>query len=470
LSVVANTWVLAGTCEPGAKADPESEPLLIRNVHLLSMASGQSAILERHSVLIHRGKIARIAPDADIPTPRDAMVVDGMGKYLLPGLIDAHVHIWDKPELSAYLASGVTTVRNASGMSFHLDYAREIATGCLKGPRLITTGPILNGPGPNTQPNHQQVKNAVQARAAVREQYKQGYRHLKVYSNLSREAYRAILHEARRLGMTVMGHTPEGVRLAGIPDRKPFQIAFHEVLRDKLVSIEHMESVVWHALYDKLDETKARALARDIALLQVAVTPTLVAHHNLVLVAKTRGQYLQRPGVEWLNPFISELEQETYKQWSSAAQDGRSRHDAFYLRATKIFHEEGVKLLAGTDAGIFTNVPGQSLIDELKLLVSAGLTPLQAIETATRNPASALGMADRLGQIKEGFLADMILVDGNPSRDIAQLQSVSGLVLAGKWHGAASLSQLKRQVAETSYENSRRQIMDGLKAQGSSLE
>ncbi|MFO1253273.1 MAG: hypothetical protein U1E77_19570 [Inhella sp.] len=343
--------VAAAPCKP-------PPTLLIRNVQLRPMGVQPQQLLRDQSVLVARGRIVRVAPQ--IRAPRGAQVIDGRGRFLLPGLIDAHVHVWDTPELSAYLAAGVTTVRNASGMPFHLDYARAIDAGCLEGPRLLTTGPILNGQGPNTQPNHQIVESAAQAVAAVRAQHRQGYRHLKLYSNLSRPAYLAIVAEARRLGMTLMGHTPEGPRAPGVPQRQDFDIPFDEVLAAGFVSIEHMESVVWHGLRDRLDEDAARALARRIARQGVALTPTLIAHHNLVRVARSRGAYLQRAGVEKLNPFVSELEQESYQQWSAAPPEGRSGYDAFYRRAVKIFHEEGVTLLAGTDAGIFTNVPGHA--------------------------------------------------------------------------------------------------------------
>jgi cytosine/adenosine deaminase-related metal-dependent hydrolase len=132
------------------------------------------------------------------------------GRTLLPGLIDAHVHLWDEAELAAYLAHGVTSIRNMSGLPFHLAVARDIDAGDLLGPDLVTTGPILNSPGPNQQDNHVLVTSAEEARAAVRRQHAQGYRTVKVYSNLYREAYEAILEESRRLGMALTGHTPEG--------------------------------------------------------------------------------------------------------------------------------------------------------------------------------------------------------------------------------------------------------------------
>ncbi len=473
ISLAINTFILDSATEMSFQKSRDyqgGERLVIRNVNLLTMTDRGDKILKNHSVVIEGSKIIKIAPDSLLSGVDDALVINGECKYLLPGLIDAHVHIWDEAELSAYLAFGVTTVRNASGMPFHLEFSEKIENDHLQGPRLLTTGPILNGQGPNTQVNHQIINNAGEARQAVREQYEQGYRHLKVYSNLSREAYEAVLSESRKLGMTIMGHTPEGVRTQGIPFSKPFHIEFTELLDDGFVSIEHMESIVWHGLYDELDEVKTRQLAREIASSSTAVTPTLIAHRNLVLVAQSQGQYLKRPGVELLNPYISAFEKESYEYWSNQAPGTRKDYDTFYLRATRIFQEEGVTLLTGTDSGIFTNIPGQSLVEELKLFVKAGLTPYQALKASTVNPAQVLGIGDKTGRIKVGYTADLILVDGDPTKDIAKLDSLSGVVVRGKWYNARKISKLEQQASNTSYERTERRVREGLDAQGSSLD
>jgi imidazolonepropionase-like amidohydrolase len=444
--------------------------LLITDVNILRMDGEAPIILSNYSLLIEEKKIVKIAPSSKLENVDGANIVKGQGRFLLPGLIDVHVHIWDEPELAAYLSFGVTTVRNVSGMPFHLTFMKEIEAGNLEGPRLITTGPILNGQGRNTQVNHQIVNNAKEARDAVRQQYQQGYRHLKVYSNLTRQAYDTILYESQKLGMTIMGHTPEGNRTQEIPHNKPFNIAFNELLDDSFVSIEHMESIVWHALSDELNENKVRRLAKEISNSNTAVTPTLIAHNNLILVAQSQGKYLQRPGVDLLNPFITALEKDSYEYWSSQSPSFRNKFDKFYLVATKIFQEEGVILLAGTDSGIFTNVSGFSLLEELKLLVQAGLTPFEALQTATINPAQALKLDRQLGKIEPGYIADLILVKGDPTEDILNLKSLSGLVLGGTWYDENEISKLKRRATTTSYERTELRVRAGLSAQGTSLD
>lgn len=444
--------------------------LFFEDFQVIPMTSTSPVVLKNTSVLIRDGMIVAIGPSTDMAPPDDANVIVGNGRTLMPGLIDMHVHVWDEAELTAYLANGVTTVRNASGMPFHLEFQTQIASGVLLGPRLVTTGPILNSPGPNAQINHQMVEGADEARNAVRKQYEQGYRRLKVYSNLTRESYEAILDEARSLNMTIMGHTPEGVRESGVPQTKPFDISFLDVIDDGFVTIEHMESIVWHGLADDLDDTKARNLAKKIAAAGVAVDPTLISHRNLTLVAGSDGEFLNRRGVETLNPFITEIEQDSFRFWSSQPADAHQELDDFYSQAVKIFHEEGVTLVAGTDAGIFTNLPGRSLLRELGFYVDAGLTPYEALETSTLNAASALGMKNQVGQVKEGYFADFIVLDGNPVNDIRHLQNLSGVVANGRWFDETGIQRLRADAANTSYERTQERVLSGLSAQGAVLE
>lgn len=454
-------YVLDMPVKAGAVKEETAKQTLIQRVNIFDSISEKLAIGK--DVLIVGNVIREIG--TDLMPGEGVIIIEGNGRTLMPGLIDMHVHIWDEAELGAYLAHGVTTVRNASGMPFHLQFQTRIESGELVGPRLRTTGPILNGQGPNTQVNHQIVNNAEDARAAVQDQYSRGYRHLKVYSNLSREAYEAILQEADRLGMTVMGHSPEGVRDHGIPHNKPFKITFQEILNHHFVTIEHMETIVWHALYDDLDERKARSLASQIVAAGVTISPTLLSHRNLVEVAKSDGAFLKRPGVETLNPYISSLEQGSYDFWSGQPGDGRRDFDNFYLRAVKIFHEQGVVLVAGTDAGIFTNLPGASLIRELKLYVKAGLTPYEAIKTATVNAARTLELGNKIGRIEAGYLADLILLDGNPLEDIEVLRALSGLMVNGRWYGASEIKDLLTGAANTSYKRTERRVLEGLSIQ-----
>ncbi|WP_339692217.1 amidohydrolase family protein [uncultured Parasphingorhabdus sp.] len=446
-----------------AQAD---SPLLLHNVQILDLSGAEPALRPGQSILIDGGTIKTVGPMATLSPDHAVRLVDGGGRIAMPGLVDMHVHVWDEAALGAYLARGVTTVRNASGMPFHLRLAHNIEAGKVAGPRLITTGPILNGNGPNAQINHQIVSSGAEARAAVRAQHDAGYRRIKVYSNLSREAYDAVRDEARTLGMTVMGHTPEGIREPGMPRTRPFNIAFEELLDDGFITFEHIESIVWHGLRNQYDEAAAKRLATRIASAGVPVDPTLLAFYNLMRVAETRGEYLERPGVEILNPLVVAQEQENYDRWSGEAIAPARAAFEFYKRATKVFADAGVLLVSGSDAGIFTNIPGHSLIQELHLLSEAGLSHGDVLRAATRNAAFALGEADRAGRIAPGHRADLILLDGNPLDDLDVAGHPFMVIAGGRLYDQTMLDQLYEAASQVDVARTQRNLVEGLQAQG----
>lgn len=453
LLIAASTWLAFElTGYPGALRPPRGEPraTLIENVRVVSMVPGAPEALERQSVLVVDGVIAEVGASGEVSSPTGGRVIDGQGRTLLPGLIDAHVHLWDEAELAGYLAHGVTSVRNTSGMPFHRPLAERIASGRILGPDLVTTGPILNSPGRNQRSIQQLVVTADEARAAVQAQADAGYDTLKLYSNLTPEAYVAILAEARARGMRIVGHTPEGVRGEGVPQQRPFEIAFEDVLDDGYVTIEHTESIVWHGLRDRLDEEAMAALAQRIAASGVVVTPTLTAHANLVRVAESRGAYLSRPGVETINPLLRLMEADAYAFWS--AQDPQAREGpraAFYLVATRMMHEAGVPLIAGSDAGIFTSIPGSELTRELELLVEAGLTPFEALAAATVTAGPPVGLPDR-GQIAPAYRANLILVSGDPLTNVSTVENPDAVMIGGVWLDEIELAELREGARQTS--------------------
>lgn len=459
-ALLLGLFVLSLGWPPAASA----ESILFRDVRVLDFSGATTDVTPHASVLVDGDRIVAVGPVGDVAAPAGARIVEGAGRTLMPGLTDMHVHIWDQGVLGAYLSYGVTTVRNASGMPFNLAMRDAVAAGELEGPRIITTGPILNSHGPNAQIHHMLVDTPEQARAAVRWQHQAGFRRLKLYSNLSRPAYDAIREEAKALDMTIMGHPVEGVREPGMPYDKPFNIAFEELLDDGFVTIEHMESIVWHGLRDDLDEGKARALARKVAAAGVPVDPTLLTYYTLVRTAQTKGAFLDRPGKEMLNPFVYAQEADERERWSGEDAQAAERHFAFYQRATKIFAEEGVTLVTGTDAGIFVNIPGESLETELGLLTQAGLTPHQALQAATWNPAVVLDEADRTGRVAPGYRADLVLLAEDPLTDATAAARPDAVVAAGRFYAAESLAAL-RKGARPSMERTEKNLMAGLAAQ-----
>lgn len=462
LLLIGGLWLTrAATGYPSVLDPSPSTPqaVLIDNVRLISMALDAPEVENQRAVLVVGDDIKAVGDAGTLTPPDGALIVDGAGKTLLPGLIDAHVHLWDEAELAAYLAHGVTGVRNMSGMPFHLPLAERINSGEILGPDFQTTGPILNSPGPNEQVIHKLVTTAPEARAAVKEQYDAGYRDLKVYSNLTHEAYEAILEESRRLGMSVSGHSPEGIREPGMPFDRPFAIPFEESLGQGFVTFEHVETVVWHGLRGRMDEDQMRELAARMTASGETVTATLIAHDNLVRVAASNGGYLDRPGVETISPLVRWFEKGNYEFWSEQdPADYEGSRAEFFLIAARLLHEAGVPLIAGTDAGIFTNIPGSSMTRELELLVEAGLSPHEALASATRISADTLGF-ERTGVLVPGYRANLILLSDDPLNDISAVETPSAVMIGGYWLDEASLENMQNGARDTSFVRSARRAI-----------
>lgn len=456
--------LVLAACISQAPEPVQTGSLLVTDARLVDFSEDAPAIMEGASLLLRDGQIVAVGDaNSRFSAPES---IDAGGRVVTPGLVDMHVHIWDEAALGAYLSYGVTTIRNMSGMPFHLELQREIDAGERLAPRLLTTGPILNSAGPNQQPNHQIVDDAASARAAVEWQVDAGFERIKLYSNLSREAFEEILKVADEYGLKITGHTPEGVRSAGVPVSKPFDIAFGESLDKGFETIEHVESILWHAMPGAWDEDDLRALAARIAASGAAVTPTRLAHHNLLRMAESGGDFASRDGVVLLNPFIWTLEEAERDCWANQAVLPVQKADRLQARLTSILHEEGVVLVAGSDAGIFLNVPGLSLVDELGLLVDAGLKPFDALKTATYNPAVILEEVDRTGCLNVGCSADLVIYECDPLEQISCVGQLFGLARDGKWLTAADLEVLRDRAAEHDIERTRQNLLAGLQAQG----
>lgn len=424
--------------------------VLLDNVRLISMVPGDPQVQPRHAVLVRGDRIVEIGGAGALVPPEGVLIVDGEGRTLIPGLIDAHIHLSDEAELAGYLAHGVTGLRNMSGYPFHLEIPARVDAGTLLAPDFLTTGPILNSLGPNENPLQQIVTTADQARAAVRTQYAAGYRTLKVYSNLTREAFDAILDEANQLGMSITGHSPEGIRTRDIPRDKPFDVPWETTVGKGFTTLEHVETLVWHSLRDRLNEQAMVQVAQRVAEAGDVVTPTLLAHKRLIRIARTKGKYLQRPGSDTINPLVRLIERGSEEYWSNADPEAYEEpHAEFFLTATRLLHEAGVPLIAGTDAGGFGIIPGASLARELELLVDAGLRPYEALAAATRVSANALGF-DKSGVIAPGYRANLVLLQSDPLIDVAAIEFPAGVMIRGRWLDEPALGVLHRAAADTS--------------------
>jgi hypothetical protein len=464
---------------PGC-ARAQSPTVAIRGVTVVNVRDG--SLRPEHTVLVAGNRITAVGPADQVRTPDDADLVDAAGGFLIPGLWDMHVHSVANVALdqgqsvaaqdwhfSLFLAHGVTGVRNMNDGTADVtlerskSVRRRLANGDLRGPsRFLTAGPALDG-DPPLGSKAVIVRTAAEARAAVEQLASNGADLIKVYENLSREAYFGIMDEAQRRGIPVDGHvpfrvTPEevadaGQRTAEHPDAlaagcstaaEAERKRFASVLADynSLPEREKFLAMFRHtrALYDNRNPAACASAIEAYRRKGVAVTADLVAYHHVVhakqvLADAARMRLVPR---EIRRNWEKWLDSETTREFQSIL----GPIVPLELENVRLLNKAGILLLAGTDVGVPLQVPGISLHVELERLVEAGLTPLEALRTATLNPARVLDMTDSLGTVEVGKLADLVPLDADPLADIRNTQKIRAVVANGRLYRRAELDQL----------------------------
>ena len=434
---LAATAIAAGAPATGA-------PIQIAAfIHVNVVPMTQDQVLRDQTVLVEKGRIAFIG--RGIAIPEGAEVIEGDGRFLSPGLADMHSHSDTREDLKVYLANGVTTILNMGGASAgSMDSIRPGANkGALPGPHVYAAFRVDGSP----QYNNFFVTTPDEARAIVRIAKTNGYDFIKVYNDLSPECFEALIEEGKALHVPIVGH---GVTAVGL--RKQLDAG--------QVMVAHTEEFLYTVFYGPGDIPEAGAPdpskipgAIDFVLRDKAfVTADL---NTYATIARQWGKpevaaaYLHSPDVRYLGPSDRILwAREDYKKRRGSL-DARA---AFLQRFTKAMSDAGVPLIAGTDAPSIPGlVAGFSLHDDLKALTEAGLTPYQALATATRTPGEfirqSLGEQVPFGTVTVGARADLVLSQENPLANLATLRRPIGVMAAGRWYSAKELSGLLQSVA-----------------------
>jgi imidazolonepropionase-like amidohydrolase len=428
--------VAAGDC---ATASETAVPVTaFVNVAVVPM--DRERVLENWTVVVAHDRIRELGPAAAVSLPDNATVIDGRGKYLMPGLADMHAHTWEEEDFPLLLANGVTTIRNMFGGRVHLRWKKSIAAGEFAGPNLYTAGPIIDG-NPPIWPGAV-VENGAQARRTVDEQQAAGYDFLKIYSRLSREAYDAIVQVGKAKGMAVAGHVPDAVGL-------------HAALGTGIKSIEHLSGYEFlarkalgpgeEASWARLDESQFADIARETARSGTWNCPTLVLFQFRVAPGESEHlrQLLDRPEMRYVSPEIvrSWYPENNFLKNSTPARaaSSRGKGDIERKKLVKALHDAGGRLLLGTDYGNPFVVPGFSLHLELHNFVAAGLSPFEAIRAGTSGAAEFMEAATEWGTVAAGRRADLLLLDRNPFEDVSNIGKPAGVMLRGKWYPRAEL-------------------------------
>ena len=409
---------------------------VLRHVHVLPMTS--DTVLFDHSIRIRDGVIEAMGPDL---AAEGLPEVDGEGRYLLPGLMDMHVHVWDDYELGLYLASGVTAVRNLWGQPMHLRMKEKIRSGKILSPAFFTSSPKLTGPDYAGDDNLQ-LASVEEAREKVASCAERGYDLIKTYNGLTPPLFEAILAESRQQGLDVVAH-PSALL--------PYDAHFREPIR----SIEHVEDIVQQPLDYHLDTMKLdEVVAGYVAHPGSALCPTAVVFANIHRLI-TEPEILEEEALAAMNPLIRRVDSRAqFDRWSRTRAEDldigekiRMQHD-FHLLAIRKLHEAGVRIICGTDAGIGITPPGASIHEELGFYLQAGMSPYEALLTATAHPARVHAFLEDMGTIAPGKRANYLLVDGDPLEDLSVLADTQVVSVNGRRMAAGTLDHFRERALD----------------------
>jgi cytosine/adenosine deaminase-related metal-dependent hydrolase len=437
---------VAACAQAGADAPPppSSADFAFVGVSVVPMSSEE--VQENRTVLVEDGRIAWIG-GADAEVPSGAEVVDAAGMYLMPGLSEMHAHVppqADQEEftdqiLFLFLANGVTTIRGMLGAPHHLTLRDDLNSGRKLGPRLVTTGPSLNG---------NSIPTPASARAAVEAQAEAGYDLMKIHPGITRETFDTLAATARRLDMRFAGHVPADVGVHRFIELEGWTIDHLDGYLNALLG-ERAPQPQFFAInaIDHVAEEGVAELVRLTAEAGMAQVPTQSLFEDLLLGGSVADLYA-RDDVRYVPPRVR-------ANWGQAVDNIRALTDAdgarrfvdLRRRLMKELHDAGVTLLLGSDAPQIFNVPGFSMHEELETLVASGLTPYQALRTGTVNVARHLGADDR-GTVAEGQAADLILLEANPLDSVTNVRRIAGVMIQGRWLDAEEIAAGLQEIAE----------------------
>lgn len=402
--------------------------LAITNVNVIPMDG--PATLPNQTVIIRNGRIDQVGPSNQLSVPRGAAKVNGSGRYLIPGLMDMHVHHFGtagdrEVGRNLFLAHGVTTVRHMWGYDGIIAERDAIREGQLTGPRIFAASPGMDGPGGRWESVTPAISTPAEARSAVETAAAQGYDFVKVYSRLDTSSFNAAIETAGRHNLPVVGHVPNAV-------------GYEKALASGMVTVEHLiafrrEASLSSTTDNLVDTQRAEEVARQYAASEIWVVPTVY------VLTYTPSDVVQIQQLDvWR--YVTASQRSFWSQFPAA-----ERHTsalANHLTVLQILRNAGVRILVGTDTGVENMIGGYSMWEELDHLVMGGFSPYEVLHAATAQPAVFLGMESELGRVKIGYNADLVLLEENPLDDIAAIRTIVGVVTHGRWLSRSHLIEL----------------------------
>jgi len=443
-------------CSPSLAQKPATSDLLVlQNAIVVDVRSG--GLQPDQTVILERNRINWVGPSKAAKYPRNAATVNCHGLYLIPGLWDMHVHLvfgdWfpDAKDISLplFIANGVTGVRDmGSELDVVQGWRNEIEAGRLLGPRIFSSGPMLDGPKPRF-PSSIAISTPDDGRRAVVDLKRRGADFIKLQSLIPREAVFAIADEAKKQEIPFEGHMPDAMRASEMSEAgmKSFEHLIGIFEGSSPAEGEFLKGNKTEGrLLATYDPARAAGLAASLAKNQTWQCPTLVWERGGNLIDATdfskdvRVKYLP---VSWRTKTWKRFTDEIIQGYGTDDLATRKKFIEKELEVVGMLHKAGVPFLAGTDTPAGVHIfPGHSLHEELQRFVAAGFTPFEALQTATINPARFFGIEDRAGTVEKGRFADLLLLSANPVDDIANTQKIAAVITDGHYYRRADLEKM----------------------------
>jgi imidazolonepropionase-like amidohydrolase len=384
---------------------PSPRPIAIIDVTVIDVEKGTE--IPHSNVVVVNDKLLSVGPSSG-QQPRGAVVVKGKGRYLIPGLWDMHVHLADDARpMRLLLAAGITGARDmGANPQKALAMRKRIRAGALEGPRLFVAGPMLEGPPSEAEDDIWIIRTPEDGRNAVLKLVAMGVNFIKVHDHLSSDSYYAIAEAAKSKSIPFAGHVTEHVTPV-------------EASKAGQISIEHFEFLPKKCmpLFDP----------------QQASAPTGCDNPSLEPIFKTLAQ-----NGTWLDP--------TVQSFLYFAPDRWPRIQSVYRSLAQLMRANNLRMLAGTDQSSYLeskgSIAGKSLHEELACFVEAGFTPAEALRAATEAPAKFFGLSQTSGTIEVGKSADLVLLDGDPLRDINNTKRIAAVINRGRLYDSTALIRL----------------------------
>jgi imidazolonepropionase-like amidohydrolase len=451
------------TFVPAVFAQNQTGVTAFTNVSVIPM--DRERVLPNQTVIVRDGIIAGIGDAKKLKVPRDAVKIDGKGKYLIPGLTDMHVHLMTDDEFpedlapdefKIMIASGVTTIRLMTGTPEQLNWRERSAKGEIIAPTIYAASPQFTG---RKSTNAYVVATEAEAREAVRKSKQDGYDYIKVTTFLKPEVYEAIVDEARLQKIQVIGHADS--RFVGLARAlKAGQQIEHldsylEALLPAAAPVKGSVSDIylynpknWESI-DYLDESKIPELAKLTVESNPFVTPTLHLFKFTFGKGRSEASFKAQPDIRFYPQKTIDFWLNVSKKYlaTAAPVEKREKYLAIRNKIVKAIYDAGGRIMAGSDTPEWLLLYGFTLHLEMVDLRDAGLSNYAALEAATRNPALFFGTLGQTGTIEKGKCADLVLLDANPLQDIANTQKRAGVMLKGKYYAQSAMNKWLAEIA-----------------------